>query len=76
MFYNREGLENELEQVRDNLTDAEAHIEKLEARIEKLEALLNELEEWFDDRSDADCEDGRYQPNPEMQMLMQIREVL
>jgi DNA repair exonuclease SbcCD ATPase subunit len=76
MFYNYEGLVNELEQTKDELSDAEGHIEKLEARIEKLEDLLNELEEWFDNRSDADCEDGRYQPNQEMQMLMSIREVL
>jgi chromosome segregation ATPase len=76
MFYNREGLENELEQTRDNLSDAEAHIEKLEAKIEKLESLIDELEDWFDNRADCDCDQDGYIPNAEMQMLMLIREVL
>jgi DNA repair exonuclease SbcCD ATPase subunit len=76
MFYNYDGLVNELEQVSDNLSDAEAHIEKLESRIEKLEALLEELEDWFDDRADADCDQDGYIPNQEMLMLQSIRECL
>ena len=76
MSHNIEGIAEELEQARGNVADAEAHIGKLEARIDKLEDLLEDLREWFDERADADSEAGHWRPNPEMQMLTRIREVL
>jgi hypothetical protein len=37
---------------------------------------LEACEEYFDDRQDADCEDGRFVPNEEMRLLALVTKAL
>jgi hypothetical protein len=45
-------------------------------RIKELECLLGDLDDYFDGRSDADCDQDGFIPNEEMKLLTQIRELL
>lgn len=50
--------------------DADAH---LIAAAPELFALASELEDYFDQRSDADCDHVGFIPNEEMRILVSIR---
>jgi hypothetical protein len=45
-------------------------------RIKQLEGTLGECREYFDQRSDADCDQDGYIPNEEMKLLCEIDEVM
>jgi hypothetical protein len=40
--------------------------------MNEIEQILDELEEYFDDRMDADYQDGNLVPNKEMQMFNRV----
>lgn len=40
---------------------------------EKIEETLEECDEYFDNKSDADCDEGVFIPNKEMELLVRIR---
>jgi hypothetical protein len=56
--------------------EAIAEIENMKAEIKRLREVLEECAEHFYDRSDADCEDGRFIPNKEMILLDVVKRAL
>lgn len=50
--------------------------EKKLAAFERIVSVLRDCEDYMDDHADADCEDGRFIGNKEMNLLMEIREAL
>ena len=50
--------------------------EEIIAHAIKLEAALNECAEYFNQRSDADCDQDGFIPNEEMRLLTEIEEAL
>ena len=51
-------------------------MDKIYLRPTELIELLEELEDYFEDKADADYQEGRFVPNEEMRFLVRIREAL
>jgi len=66
-----------------NSSDLHAQTKSLEAALDRaldktdaMRDVLRECWEYFDNRQDADCWEGRFVPNEEMRFVTMIEEVL
>jgi hypothetical protein len=51
-------------------------LRSMSLEIERLRTLLGTLHEYFEDRQDADCINGRYVPNKAMEFATEIKQTL
>jgi hypothetical protein len=51
-------------------------VRSMSLEIERLRTLLGTLHEYFEDRQDAQCINGRYVPNKAMEIASEIKQTL
>lgn len=69
-------LTEERDRIERNRDMYRGQVERQSATITQMREAMVEAEDYFDQRSDADCDQDGYIPNEEMKLLQVVREAL